>query len=171
MGENQLASALRYCHQHSIRRVVVGKGSNCLFDNLVSDGCVILNRIEFLDKIQHGVYRVGSGFRFYHLGVQCCNEGFTGLEFAGGIPGTVGGATYMNGVELMGRVGGAMISYIHANFFINADGSTSQNMLELIALAKEKVDQKFGVQLKEEIIHVHTYCDGLIHKRDKQQAI
>ena len=28
--------------------------------------------------------------------MQCSNEGFTGLEFAGGIPGTVGGATYMN---------------------------------------------------------------------------
>lgn len=30
------------------------------------------------------------------LGVQTVNEGFTGLEFAGGIPGTVGGAAYMN---------------------------------------------------------------------------
>jgi UDP-N-acetylmuramate dehydrogenase len=60
------------------------------------DGCVILNRIEFLETNQPGIYRVGSGFRFNKLGMQCSNEGFTGLEFAGGIPGTVGGATYMN---------------------------------------------------------------------------
>lgn len=39
---------------------------------------------------------MGSGFRFNSLGMQCCNEGFTGLEFAAGIPGTVGGAVYMN---------------------------------------------------------------------------
>jgi UDP-N-acetylmuramate dehydrogenase len=60
------------------------------------DGCVILNRIEFLETNEPGIYRVGSGFRFNKLGMQCSNEGFTGLEFAGGIPGTVGGATYMN---------------------------------------------------------------------------
>ena len=81
---------------YSIPYVVIGKGSNCLFDDLGFDGCVILNRIEFLERIEPGVYRVGSGFHFNHLGVLSCNEGFTGLEFAGGIPGTVGGATYMN---------------------------------------------------------------------------
>lgn len=81
---------------HSIPYLVIGKGSNCLFDDLGFDGCVILNRIEFLNRIEAGVYRVGSGFRFNHLGVLSCNEGFTGLEFAGAIPGTVGGAAYMN---------------------------------------------------------------------------
>lgn len=60
------------------------------------DGCVILNRIEFLERIEPGLYRVGSGYPFNRLGMQTTNEGFTGLEFAGGIPGTVGGATYMN---------------------------------------------------------------------------
>lgn len=49
-----------------------------------------------MESNEPGIYRVGSGFRFNKLGMQCSNEGFTGLEFAGGIPGTVGGATYMN---------------------------------------------------------------------------
>nr|DAD44407.1 TPA_asm: hypothetical protein HUJ06_002637 [Nelumbo nucifera] len=59
-------------------------------------GCVILNRIDFLKRIEPSVYRVGSGYQFNRLGVQCTNEGFSGLEFASGIPGTVGGAAYMN---------------------------------------------------------------------------
>jgi UDP-N-acetylenolpyruvoylglucosamine reductase len=67
------------------------------------------------------------------------------------------------------REDGAMISNIQANFFINAGGSTSQDMLDHIALAKEKVDQKFGVQLREEIIHVQPYSDGLITNRSKYQ--
>lgn len=46
-----------------------------------------------MDKIEHEVYSVGSGFWFIR---QCCNEGFTGLEFAGAIPRTVGGAACMN---------------------------------------------------------------------------
>lgn len=52
------------------------------------------------------------------------------------------------------RVGGAMVSNIHANFFINTGGSTSQDMLNLIDVVKEKVDQKFGIELKEEVLYV-----------------
>ncbi|KAL1162475.1 hypothetical protein V6Z11_A07G203100 [Gossypium hirsutum] len=94
--QTHLLSAIRYCREFSIPCVVIGKGSNCLFDDLGFDGCVILNQIDFLERMEPGVYRAGSGFRFNHLGSLSCNEGFTGLEFAAGIPGTVGGATYMN---------------------------------------------------------------------------
>lgn len=86
----------RYCQENSLRFIIIGRGSNCLFDDLGYDGCVILNRIEFLERKEPGVFRVGSGFRFNRLGVQCSNGGFSGLELAGGIPGTVVGATYMN---------------------------------------------------------------------------
>lgn len=85
-----------YCSEHSLPFIIVGKGSNCLFDDLGFNGCVIQNRIEFLERNGPGIYRVGSGFPFNRLGVMCSNEGYTGLEFAGGIPGTVGGAVYMN---------------------------------------------------------------------------
>ncbi|GFP85315.1 UDP-n-acetylenolpyruvoylglucosamine reductase [Phtheirospermum japonicum] len=105
---HQLAAAIRYCNEQSIRYVVVGKGSNCLFDDLGFDGCVILNSIVFLEKIEPGCYRAGSGYPVNRLGVQSVSEGFTGLEFAAGIPGTVGGALYMNaganGQETAGAV-------------------------------------------------------------------
>lgn len=55
------------------------------------------------------------------------------------------------------KVGGAMVSNIHANFFINSGQSSSQDMLELIRLVKEKVYQRFGVQLKEEVLYVHPH--------------
>lgn len=92
----EMASVLRYCTSNDVRWFVVGKGSNCLFDDRGFDGCIILNRIEFLERLSTGLYRVGSGYAFNMLGVQCSREGFSGLEFAGGIPGTVGGAVYMN---------------------------------------------------------------------------
>ncbi|KAK2652202.1 hypothetical protein Ddye_012058 [Dipteronia dyeriana] len=59
------------------------------------------------------------------------------------------------------RIGGAVVSDIHANFFVNVDNSTSRDMLDLIALVKDKVDQKFGVQLKEEVLYFHPHCTGL----------
>lgn len=64
------------------------------------------------------------------------------------------------------RVGGAMVSEIHANFFINSGGSTSQDMLTLIAVVKEKVDRKFGVQLKEEVLHISPYCNDVKPNKD-----
>lgn len=48
-----------------------------------------------------------------------------------------------------------MVSEIHANFFIDAGASTSQNMLDLIDLAKGEVRRKFGIELEEEISYVH----------------
>jgi UDP-N-acetylenolpyruvoylglucosamine reductase len=75
---------------------VIGKGSNLLFDDRGFDGCIILNRIDFLETHEPGIYRAGSGYPFNVLGMQCSRDGFSGLEFASGIPGTVGGAVYMN---------------------------------------------------------------------------
>lgn len=86
----------RYRREHSIRFLIIGKGSNCLFDDSGFDGCIILNRIDFFEEVESGIYRVGSGYPFNQLGVRCSNDGFTGLEFASGVPGSVGGGAYMN---------------------------------------------------------------------------
>ncbi|ONK81718.1 uncharacterized protein A4U43_C01F32170 [Asparagus officinalis] len=52
------------------------------------------------------------------------------------------------------QIGGAKVSEVHANFFVNSDGSSSKDMLELINFVKERVHHLFGVQLKEEIRYV-----------------
>lgn len=61
-------------------------------------------------------------------------------------------------IELAGlkgfAVGGAKVSNVHANFFVNFNGSTSQDMLALISHVKESVDKKFQIELKEEVKYV-----------------
>ena len=52
------------------------------------------------------------------------------------------------------RMGGAMISSKHANFFINTGDARAEDMIMLIALAKEYVHRKFGILLEEEIRYV-----------------
>lgn len=97
---------------------MIGKGSNCLFDDSGFDGCVIQNSIVFLERIETGLYRAGSGYPFNRLGVQTANEGFAGLEFAGGIPGTVGGAAYMNaGANGQVRIAFVLISFLIQLFY------------------------------------------------------
>ncbi len=76
-------------------KIVIGKGSNCLFEDKGFDGLVILNKIDFC-KWQGAEVVVGSGYSFSLLGVQAARKGFSGLEFASGIPATVGGAIFMN---------------------------------------------------------------------------
>ncbi len=86
---------LKYCHSQNLSYFVIGKGSNCLFDDRGFDGLIILNKIAFC-HFEWPVVHVGAGYSFSLLGTQTARKGWSGLEFASGIPGSVGGAIYMN---------------------------------------------------------------------------
>jgi UDP-N-acetylenolpyruvoylglucosamine reductase len=53
-------------------------------------------------------------------------------------------------------IGGARVSQVHANFVANFGGAscTSDDILRLIALVKERVKQTSGIELEEEIVYV-----------------
>ena len=76
---------------------ILGNGSNLLFSD--QEYQKILIRLTKLDDVQfYGKtkVRVGAGFSLIKLSLLAAKKGLTGLEFAAGIPGTVGGAVYMN---------------------------------------------------------------------------
>ncbi len=91
----EMRSALQWAASENVPYLVVGKGSNTLFDDRGFDGLVIINRINF-STFDENIVDVGAGYSFALLGVQTARRGFEGLEFASGIPGSVGGAVYMN---------------------------------------------------------------------------
>ena len=75
---------------------VLGKGSNTLFSDNEFDGVIIK-----LDNFNHITFsntkvKVGAGVSLITLANEAQKRGLTGLEFASGIPGTVGGAVFMN---------------------------------------------------------------------------
>ncbi len=86
---------LSVAYTQGIPCCVLGKGSNTLFDDKGFEGLVILNRISHLVQ-EEGYFTVGSGYSFPRLGKMTARLGWSGLEFAAGIPATVGGAIYMN---------------------------------------------------------------------------
>ena len=92
---SELQEILLFCSHQKIQFHVVGKGSNSLFDDRGFDGLVILNKIDFC-SIEGTKVDVGSGFSFSHLGRKTAKMGLSGLEFASGIPASVGGAIFMN---------------------------------------------------------------------------
>jgi UDP-N-acetylmuramate dehydrogenase len=55
------------------------------------------------------------------------------------------------------RVGGAAVSDLHANFFVAGEGSTAQDVYDLVAAVKQRVLAATGVQLEEEIRFVGAF--------------
>lgn len=55
------------------------------------------------------------------------------------------------------RVGGASVSTLHANFFIAGEGSSAQDVFDLVHAVREKVSALFGVELEPEIRFVGSY--------------
>lgn len=97
---------------------VLGRGSNCLFDDAGFDGLVVLNRIEGCVWEGNRV-EVGAGYSFALLGVQSARNGWSGLEFASGIPASVGGAVFMNA----GANGGETFQCLESVEYVHLDGA------------------------------------------------
>ena len=114
----EMQQAVAYCHAKNIPYMVIGKGSNCLFDDQGFNGAVILNKIEFCHETQPGTFHVGAGYSFALIGVQTARKGWGGLEFASGIPATVGGAVFMNA----GANGKDTSQTLHSVDYVDAEG-------------------------------------------------
>lgn len=93
--KEEMQEMLSYSYQNSIPTFILGKGSNTLFDDRGFNGLVILNKIDYLHQ-DAAMFTVGAGYGFARLGGLTAKLGWSGLEFASGIPATVGGAIFMN---------------------------------------------------------------------------
>lgn len=96
-GKEEIAKAVALLYQHRVPWMPLGRGSNVLVSDKGVRGVVMklgkgLSELRIEDDVVH----VGGGHSFISLSVMLAKQGLTGLEFAGGIPGTVGGAVYMN---------------------------------------------------------------------------
>ncbi len=249
-----LTLTTRILAEEGIEWTVLGKGSNVLVSDRGYDGAVLILGRDFKShEAKAGHLRSGAGVILAHLVQDAFSKGLTGLEFAVGIPGTLGGALAMNAgtrdawigsivesiivldpveglvglrgpeigwqyrssgltdrgivlecvmraepgdkdairrametsfarrkktqpvglpcagsvfvnpaddsagrlIELCGlkgaRVGGAMVSDVHANFIVNAGGATARDVLELMHKVRDVVFELQGIRLRPEI--------------------
>jgi UDP-N-acetylmuramate dehydrogenase len=115
----EMQKILIHCKQENLPFFIIGKGSNCLFDDKGFNGVSILNKIDFFETPQPGTYYVGAGYSFSLLGVKSAREGWSGLEFASGIPASVGGAIFMNA----GANGNETAAHLISVDFIDENGN------------------------------------------------
>lgn len=94
--ENKLVDLLKYLHMEQEKYKVIGNGSNLIFSDDGFDGVIIkLNEFSNLE-IDGNVIKVGAGYNLMRLALKLSRSGYKGLEFAAGIPGSIGGAIFMN---------------------------------------------------------------------------
>jgi UDP-N-acetylmuramate dehydrogenase len=92
----KLIRLIKFLNDNSIKFKVLGNGSNTVFSDKDYNGVIVkLTELKYL-SIKDTVVRVGAGYNLITLAMKVSKWGLTGLEFATGIPGTIGGAVYMN---------------------------------------------------------------------------
>ena len=92
---NNLIVLLKYLNEKNIKYKVVGRGSNLIFIDGYDGILVRLDKIDHLE-INGNEIKVGAGYSLMKLALKLSRLGYTGIEFASGIPGSIGGAIFMN---------------------------------------------------------------------------
>ena len=123
-----------FCREKDIEPLVIGNGSNLLITDGGINGVVIkigskLSKIELLEETT--IY-CEAGASLKSLCMFALENSLSGLEFAYGIPGTLGGAVYMNA----GAYGGEMKDVLFSVNHIDANG-------EFGALEKDELDLSY----------------------------
>lgn len=104
-NESEVSKTLDFCKAENIGCYIVGNGSNLLVSDEGLRGAVISFGKQFADISVNGdIVTAQSGALLSNLCRFACDNSLGGLEFAFGIPGSVGGAVFMNA----GAYGGEM---------------------------------------------------------------
>ena len=102
---HSLSRIIELCKEESIPFLVIGKGSNLLVSDKGIEGVVICTKkMNKISLSENGEITAQSGVSLASLCTFARDNGLSGLEFAYGIPGSVGGAVFMNA----GAYGGEM---------------------------------------------------------------
>ncbi|MBI5124101.1 MAG: UDP-N-acetylmuramate dehydrogenase [Candidatus Omnitrophica bacterium] len=93
-----LKNIFLYAKKNNVRTFIIGGGTNILASDRGFDGIAVHLGAPHFKKVKMlgSVVRAGAGYSMSALVRLCCKEGLSGLESLVGIPGTVGGAVYMN---------------------------------------------------------------------------
>jgi UDP-N-acetylmuramate dehydrogenase len=109
----QLVRALSAAREASLPVFLLGGGSNLLVSDAGFRGLVVRNACETIE-FDGSAAHVEAGVDFLELIYQCRDRALAGLEFAAGIPGSVGGALYGNAGCYGQDIGAVTIECTHA---------------------------------------------------------
>ena len=102
----ELAALLQTAETLNIEPVILGAGTNVLAPDQGIDGlCICLkDALDGMELLDDNKIRVMAGVTMTRAAMFAANHGLSGMEFAHGIPGTVGGGVYMNAGAYGGEI-------------------------------------------------------------------
>lgn len=151
-SEGELIKCISLLDGENIPLHIVGKGSNTLFyDGRIESAIVFTAGIDSV-TVNGTEICCGAGASLMPLAVLACKQGLTGLEFACGIPGSVGGAVFMNA----GAHGGAMENIVEES---RAYDRKSGSVITV-------TDHKFGYRKSVYMSNIYFVCLGATLKLD-----
>ena len=140
-SEEQLVRAVRLCREAGERYLVVGNGSNLLVSDRGVRDLVIMIRDAFSQvSFSDETMALGAGVRLTAAAQAAAGQSLSGLEFAYGIPGLVGGALAMNA----GAYGGEMAQIVQSVRILEPDGEIRDFSNELMEFGYRKSALKNG---------------------------
>ncbi|MCG4586769.1 FAD-binding protein, partial [Anaerosalibacter bizertensis] len=119
-NEKELIEGIKICKDNNINYYIMGNGSNLLVSDKGIEGVVIKISEEFGDIVVNDTtIKAESGALLTVVSKKALKNSLTGLEFASGIPGSIGGAITMNA----GAYGGEMKDIVTKVRCLNSDGN------------------------------------------------
>lgn len=129
----QIGGILKLCKAENLPFFVLGNGSNLLVSDQGYRGVIIQMDRNMQDiRLEGEEIHAGSGALLSSIAVEARNASLTGFEFAGGIPGTLGGACVMNA----GAYGGEMKDVLKEVTVMTRDG-------EILTIPAEKLEMGY----------------------------
>ena len=119
-NKEQLKAVLRFADEENIPHLLIGNGSNTLFKDSGYQGRVIKlgDYFNYLAEESDTRLRIGASMLLSTAAKMALEESLTGMEFASGIPGSIGGAIFMNA----GAYGGEMKDIVASVHAVSPDG-------------------------------------------------
>lgn len=175
-NQDELSFVLKMTKKYDIPLFILGKGSNLLVSDEGIEGAVI--SLSSMDAIivDEDSITCGAGAHLSRLCAAAHQNSLSGLEFAYGIPGSVGGALYMNA----GAYGGEMSQVVKGAYCLDENGESVYISKEDMALGYRTSIFKVGGLIitmvvfslcKGESVKIKEKMDELMERRKEKQPL
>lgn len=177
----QLRRTIALCMEQEVPYLVIGNGSNLLVSDAGIRG-VVIRQAEGEYRVlgeQKGVtlFRADAGMLFSSFAKAVSRDGYEGMAYATGIPGTIGGAVFMNA----GAYGGELKDTLVSVEVLRRDGEIVSLPAEALALSYRHSNVEsngyvvltatFGLKKCEDIAALSLYVRELTEKRKEKQPL
>lgn len=157
---SDIIEAVKICRKNNIKFFVIGNGSNLLVPDEGYNGVIIKLKSEFSKIEVEGDYLiVNSGAKLSEVYTVAYENSLTGFEFASGIPGTIGGAIYMNA----GAYGGEMKDIVESVEVLDLDS------FELRELKNEELEFSYRKSIIQRKNYIVTTIKLKLQKGNKEE--